>query len=104
MHKLIIALIVLVGSAVCANAQDVTREGKQFVQTQKAKTSSEKETGFTYKDSKGNVYPIYMGSTGSCYIKKVSQKTGNEYRQYLGEEISSQICKELGVEYTPKSK
>ena len=103
MRKLIIALMLLVGSAVCANAQ-VTREGKQFVQTQKAKTSTEKETGFTYKDSKGNVYPIFMGSTGSCYIKKVSQKTGKEYKQYLGEDVSSQICKELGVKYTPKSK
>lgn len=87
----------------CVNAQNITREGKQFVQTQKAKTSTEKETGFTYKDSKGNVYPIYMGSTGSCYIKKVSQKSGKEYKQYLGAEVSAQICKELGVEYKPKN-
>lgn len=103
MRKLFIALMLLVGSAVC-NAQDITREGKQFVQTQKAKTSTERETGFTYKDSKGQVYQIYMGATGSCYIKRISAKTGKEYKQYLGEEISSQICKELGVEYTPKAK
>ena len=36
------------------------------------------------------------------YIKKVSKKIGNEYRQYLGEKISRDICRQLNVEYTGK--
>ena len=44
-----------------------------------------------------------MGKTGSCYIKKVSKKTGNKYKQYLGEEISRDICKQLNVKYIGKS-
>jgi hypothetical protein len=42
-----------------------------------------------------------MGPSGSCYIKKISKKSGNEYKQYLGEEVSKDICKQLGVEYKP---
>ena len=52
------------------------------------------ETGFTWKDSKGDEYPVYMAHTGSCFVIKTS-KSGEEYRVYLGEEISEQINKEL---------
>lgn len=102
MRKFIIALMLLVGSAYVSNAQ-VVRNGKTFEQVTKTQ-DTDKATGFTYKDSKGKEYPIFIGKSGSCYIKKVSVKSGKEYKQYLGEEISSQICKELGVNYTPKSK
>ena len=90
---------------VCANAQNYIKssDGKTYKAAKKTANPSEKETGFTLEDSKGNTYPIYIGKTGSCYIKKISKKTGNEYRQYLGEEISRDICKQLNVEYTGKS-
>lgn len=45
-----------------------------------------------------------MGKTGSCFIRKTSAKSGKEYPDYLGEEISRTICKEMGVEYKGKSK
>ena len=57
-----------------------------------------------WKDSKGNEYPVYMSSTGSCFVIKTSAKTGKEYRNYLGPEISEQMCKELNVEYKGKKK
>jgi len=52
------------------------------------------ETGFTWKDSKGDVYLVYMAHTGSCFVIKTS-KSGEEYRVYLNEEVSEQIQKVL---------
>ena len=105
MRKIFISLALMCAMVVCANAQDYTKssDGKTYSAVKKTVESSERETGFTWKDSKGNTYPIYMGKTGSCYIKKVSKKTGNEYKQYLGEEISRDICKQLNFESTGKS-
>ena len=52
------------------------------------------KTGFTWKDSKGDEYPVYIAHTGSCFVIKTS-KSGEDYRAYLGKEVSEQICKEL---------
>ena len=52
------------------------------------------KTGFTWRDSKGDEFPVYMAHTGSCFIIRTS-KSGDEYRAYLGEEVSKQIRKEL---------
>lgn len=52
------------------------------------------KTDFTWKDCKGDEYPVYMAHTGSCFVIKTS-KSGEEYRAYLGEEVSEQIRKEL---------
>ena len=71
-----------------------------------------KWTGKYYTDPKsGDNYKIYIGKTGSCYLLKQSKKSGNEYRDYnmmykgvkYGPIISKEICKELGIEYKPKS-
>jgi hypothetical protein len=51
-------------------------------------------TGFIWKESKGDEYPVYIAHTGSCFVIKTS-KSGEEYRAYLGEEVSEQINKEL---------
>ncbi len=51
-------------------------------------------TGSTWRDSKGDEYPVYMAYKGSCFVIKTS-KSGEEYRAYLGEEASEQINKEL---------
>ena len=51
-------------------------------------------TGSTWNDSKGDEYPVYIAHTGSCFVIKTS-KSGEEYRAYLGEEVSEQIRKEL---------
>lgn len=59
------------------------------------------KTKFTVEKN-GTIYPVYVSSTGSCFILKVSSKTGKEYRQYLGPEISADICRQLNIEYKPK--
>lgn len=52
------------------------------------------KTDFTWKDSKGDEYPVYIAHTGSCFVIKTS-KSGEDYRAYLGEDVSGQIRKEL---------
>lgn len=85
-------------------AQNYKRNGNTFTMTSTKKIKSEpKQTKFTVEKD-GKKYPVYIGSTGSCFILKTSSKTGKEYRNYLGPEISTTICKELGVEYKGKSK
>ena len=61
-------------------------------------------TGFTWSDSKRNKYPIYISNSGSCYVIKTSKKTGKEYKNYLGPEISQDICSKLGKIYKGKKK
>lgn len=102
MRKILFAAILLAASLFCANAQNYTRDGKQFASTQKARqsTTSNEKTGFTWKDSKGVVYDIYISSKNSCYIIKTSKKTGKQYRQYLPKEVSQQIASELGRDNT----
>ena len=100
MKKLLIMLVLLcVG--LTSNAQNYTREGNTFVSTKTVKSEPVK-TKFTWKDSKGREYPVYISSNGSCFVIKVSSKTGKEYKNYLGPEISEQICKELNIEYKGK--
>jgi hypothetical protein len=100
MKKLLIMLVLLcVG--LTSNAQNYTREGNTFVSVKSAKAEPTK-TKFTWKDSKGTEYPVYISSTGSCFIIRISKKTGKEYRSYLGPEVSAQICKELNIEYKGK--
>lgn len=103
-NRFILIATLVLGMGVTVSAQDVKREGKVYVEQSKSKASkAEEKTGFTYKDSKGVSYDIYIGKTGSCYINKVS-KNGNKYRKYLGEEISREICQSLGRKYTPRNK
>lgn len=92
MKKIILAAIMLLSLNVGVQAQSVERKGNNFTQVSNKKEASGKEvkTKYTYTDSKGNVYPIYLSSTGKAFIKKVSKKTGKEYRQYLPE-IGRQI-------------
>jgi hypothetical protein len=99
MRKLFLIAILVIASVSASYAQNYTKSGKTYKSEKTVSQSSERETGFTWEDSKGIQYPIYMGPSGSCYIKRVSKKTGNEYKQYLGTEISADICKQLGVEY-----
>jgi hypothetical protein len=64
------------------------------IDSENGKFQEFEKTGFTWKDSKGDEYPVYIAHTGSCFIIRTS-KSGEEYRAYLGEEVSEQINKEL---------
>lgn len=97
-------LFMLFGLWMTADAQTYKQEGNTFSSVKTTKIVTSDKTPYTWKDSKGKEYPIYISSTGSCYVIKTSSKTGKEYRQYLGPEISEEICKQLGRKYTAKTK
>jgi len=93
MKKLLIAAIMLLSLNAGVQAQSVVKSGNTFTQvSNKGGKSSSKETKtqYTFKDSKGNTYPVYLSSTGKAFIKRVSKKTGKEYKQYMPE-IGKQI-------------
>lgn len=119
MKKLFIFVVfsIMMGMSTVAMAQEATptkveRQGDTFISHKKPSAKKEKsepiQTGKFWKDTKGNRYPILMGPSGSCYVIKVSKKTGNEYPDYRmegdGPSISAAICEEMGIEYKPKNK
>lgn len=113
MKKVIITIAIVIASMSLANAQDkntnkgYTRQGDTFVQQKKARASRQSDdqvTAYTWKDSKGNTYPIVVhtytkgekaGRT-TCYVVKTSAKTGKEYKYYIpdGEAIAEEIMNE----------
>ena len=96
MKKFIIFLVMLVMGmtrTTCV-AEVVRRSGNTF---EVIKTSSQDvQTYLNWKDKDGIVYPIYITKKGACYVKRISKKTGKEYKYYLPKEIQEQIRKELG--------
>jgi hypothetical protein len=94
----------------CTNASAQTSykmEGNTYVQVKDSSKTAYQPvaTEYYYQGQSDNQkYQIYVGKTGSCFIKKISKKTGNEYRQYLGETISKDICSKIGITYQPKKK
>ena len=106
MNKIFILIAIAICSVLSINADDNKSykcEGNTYSSTGGVKSKVEPiATGFTYKNRQGNVYPIYMSNSGSCFIVKTSKKTNKEYRQYLGAEISQDICSKLGKTYKGK--
>lgn len=99
MKKIFIAAIMLLGLTMGVQAQSVVREGKTFTQVINKEKSAGKETKteYVYKDSKGNCYPVYLSASGKAFIKRVSKKTGKEYKQYvpeIGKQINPKAYKE----------
>lgn len=88
-----------------SNAQNYVRSGNTFTAKSSNKSSSKSssiKTKFTWKDSKGKTYSIQVSPNGAAFVIKTSSKTNKEYKNYLGPEISKEICKELGINYTSK--
>ena len=91
MKRMIICISMMLAFGLVSNAQSVTRQGNSFTQVSNKKSAGKEiKTQYTYTDSKGVVYPVWLSSTGKAFIKKVSKKTGKEYRQYVPE-IGKQI-------------
>lgn len=99
-----VALLLMLGVNNSSSFSQVTRNGNTFTVASKMKQVNSTKTRFTWQDSKGVLYPIYLSPSGACYVLRVSKKTNKEYKSYLGAEISIQICKELNIKYSSKSK
>ena len=101
MKTLITFIIAIFCTFTTVFAQNYTQKGTTFIQnksTSKQKSSAI-ETKYTWQDSKGNTYPIYLSKNGKAFVKMISTKTGKEYHKYLDKEISIKLCKEYNVEY-----
>jgi len=102
-RRLLTLLLLVLAIGLAANAQTYTRSGNTFISSTGEQVKAEPvKTKFTWKDSKGNEYPVYISSKGSCFVIKGKDKNGKDKKTYLGPEISQQICKELGIEYKAK--
>lgn len=109
MRKLIILLTFIVSvitsnnllaqnATISSTGEEYSRNGNTFSSNTKSKQAPEL-TPYIWKDSKGNEYPIYISSKGSCFIIRK-----NSNKQYMKKEISMQICKEMNKEYKSKFK
>lgn len=98
MKKILFALALII-CAITISANDVpyVREGTNFTKVQTLQQSTDTKTVYTYT-IKDTAYPIWITKNGRCYIVRTS-KNGNEYKQYLEENISREICNELNIEY-----
>ena len=99
MKKFIIMLLLAVMSINCV-AQTYTVKGNTYSNVKKSTKKEGTKTPYTWEDSKGNTYLIYILPDGRCYTNRVSGTTGKPYRAYLKEEISKDIAKKCNVQYT----
>lgn len=107
MKKLLIILTVLLIGAVNSISAEVVRNGESpkssentFLRsgnTFETVQFSDIVTPYNWKDKDGNIYPVYVTKKGACYIKRISKKTGQEYKYYLPKEVQEQIRRELGM-------
>ena len=84
-YTITMAIIFLIWFAcVSANAQNIQRKGKTFVEVvDSSKISGAKETDMIYVDKEGQTYNIYVSQKGKHFIIKTSKKSGKKYRKYL---------------------
>lgn len=102
-RRLLALMLLVLAMGLAANAQTYTRSGNTFISSKGERVKAEPvKTKFTWKDSTGNEYPVYISSKGSCFVIKGKDKNGKDKKTYLGPEISQQICKELNIEYKGK--
>lgn len=97
MKKLIIIAIALF--SLTTTMAQTTWKGNTIIEA--TTTTKAEKTPFTYQTKDGKTYPIYISAKGSCYINRTS-KAGKQYKQYLGKEISTEICKKLNRQYKGK--
>lgn len=104
LQMMLVVLIASFSALPEAEAQAQTRrEGNTFIQqSSRNQASSAIQTKYTWKDSKGTEYPIFITKNGRCFVNKISSKTGREYKYYLDEKTSRTIANEMSITYVPK--
>lgn len=99
MKKILIMLLFAVMSLnVCA--QSFVVKDNVYTTTSSKKKVEGKKTPYQYESRDGQKYDIYILPDGRCYTNRISGTTGKPYRAYLKEEISRDIAKKVGINYT----
>jgi uncharacterized protein YxeA len=85
MKKIILLFALILGAAFASNGQTIItdKDGNYIAVKQPTDTSTGKPTGKTYTDTKGQKFPVYISKNGKLYVNRISQKTGQPYKQYL---------------------
>lgn len=94
--KYIITLLIVLTMSVIGYA-DIVRDGDTF-KVETTSVNKDTKTKYTWEDKEGNKYPIYITKKGTCYVLRVSKKTGKEYKYYLPKDIQETIKKELNIQ------
>lgn len=89
---LLIVLTALIMSAV--GHAEVVRNGNTF-SVEETSSKEDIQTYLMWKDKDGIVYPIFITRKGACYVKRISKKTGKEYKYYLPKEVQEAVKKEV---------
>jgi len=83
---LILFISLFLASLIEAKGQTVQRDAngnfKAISAPREAKTETAKNTGKTFTDTKGNVYPVMISKNGKLFYIKTS-KAGNQYKVYI---------------------
>lgn len=98
----IIAILLCVFHLTVEHAQNYVVSGNKYicvVNDSIVHKAAPIETPCIYVDKDKVEHVIWLSSNGHAYIIKVSKKTNKEYRQYLGEKMSREICKKMKVKY-----
>jgi hypothetical protein len=82
--KQLIILAAILGLSFGLHAQTVTKDAQGNYIAVKAPKIDDKpqDTGKTFTDTKGNVFPVYVSKNGKLFVIRTS-KTGTQYKQYL---------------------
>jgi hypothetical protein len=96
--KKLLFIILMMAFILPSFGQEIQREGKTFSVVKKEKSNTEiLATGYQYQMS-DSTYQVYQAKKGgSCFVLRVSKKTGKTYRYYIPKEISVKINEELGT-------
>ena len=82
MKKAIILISALFFLSIAGSAQNAKVDAKgNYISIAKVREPA-KNSGKTFTDSKGNVYPVFESAKGKLFYTRVS-KSGNEYNVYL---------------------
>jgi hypothetical protein len=83
---LILFFSLFIASFIDAKGQTVQRDAngnfRQISAPKEAKTETAKNTGKTFTDTKGNVYPVMISKNGKLFYVRTS-KSGNDYKVYI---------------------
>jgi len=84
MKKALILFAVILSLNFSLNAQTVqkTKDGNYIAVVASKMAEKPKDTGRTFTDAKGNIYPVFISKGGKLFVIRIS-KAGKEYKQYL---------------------
>ena len=103
LQMMLVVLIASFSVLPCEAQAQTRREGNTFIQQSSRNSATNViKTKYTWKDSKGTEYPIFITKNGRCFVNKISSKTGREYKYYLDEKTSRTIANEMGITYVSK--